>query len=97
MTAADKQEVDEQAEQRRITVWVFNARTSPPTSSGSTRLARRRRIPVVTVTETLVARDAPPSSNGRSHSCEALAQALQRGNGPMSGAGAAGGPPRIGA
>jgi zinc/manganese transport system substrate-binding protein len=53
VTAADKQTVDAQAEQRRIAVWVFNEQNVTPDVQRINAIARRRRIPFVTVTETL--------------------------------------------
>jgi len=53
VTAADKQVVDAQAEQRRIAVWVFNSQNVTPDVKRVNEIVRRRGIPVVSVTETL--------------------------------------------
>ncbi len=53
VTAADKQTVDRQAEGRQIAVWVYNSQNATPDVQRVTAIARRRGIPVVTVTETL--------------------------------------------
>jgi zinc/manganese transport system substrate-binding protein len=59
VTAADKQAVDEQASRRLIKVWVFNSQNVTPDVQRVNALAKQRRIPVATVTETL----APPSDS----------------------------------
>jgi zinc/manganese transport system substrate-binding protein len=53
VTAADKQEVDEQARKRQIAVWVFNSQNVTPDVQRVNELARASGIPVATVTETL--------------------------------------------
>jgi zinc/manganese transport system substrate-binding protein len=53
VSAADKQTVDAQAEQRRIAVWVFNSQNVTPDVQRINEIVRRRGIPVVPVTETL--------------------------------------------
>jgi zinc/manganese transport system substrate-binding protein len=53
VTAADKQAVDEQVSRRLIKVWVFNSQNVTPDVQRVTAIARRQRIPVATVTETL--------------------------------------------
>ncbi|MCW3034273.1 MAG: putative cation transporter periplasmic cation-binding protein [Solirubrobacterales bacterium] len=53
VTAADRQAVDAQAEQRRIAVWVFNSQNVTPDVQRVNEIVRRRRIPLVSVTETL--------------------------------------------
>jgi zinc/manganese transport system substrate-binding protein len=53
VTAQDKQTVDEQAEDRRIKVWVFNSQNVTPDVQRVNEIARARGIPIATVTETL--------------------------------------------
>jgi zinc/manganese transport system substrate-binding protein len=53
VTARDKRTVDEQAEDRRIKVWVFNSQNVTPDVQRVNELARAARIPIATVTETL--------------------------------------------
>ena len=59
VTAADKQAVDAQAEGRRIAVWVFNSQNVTPDVQRVNEIVRRRRIPLVAVTETL----SPPGAS----------------------------------
>jgi zinc/manganese transport system substrate-binding protein len=53
VTAQDKRTVDEQAEDKRIRVWVFNSQNVTPDVQRVNDIARARRIPIATVTETL--------------------------------------------
>jgi zinc/manganese transport system substrate-binding protein len=53
VTAADKQSVDEQASRRLIKVWVFNSQNVTPDVQRVNAIAKRQRVPVATVTETL--------------------------------------------
>jgi zinc/manganese transport system substrate-binding protein len=53
VTASDKQTVDEQARERQIEVWVFNSQNVTPDVQRINEIARRERIPIATVTETL--------------------------------------------
>ncbi|HEY2572047.1 MAG TPA: zinc ABC transporter substrate-binding protein, partial [Solirubrobacteraceae bacterium] len=53
VTAQDKQTVDDQARKRLIKIWVFNSQNVTPDVQRVTELARERRIPIATVTETL--------------------------------------------
>jgi zinc/manganese transport system substrate-binding protein len=53
VTAGEKQQVDEQASQHRIAVWVFNSQNVTPDVERVNGLARVAGIPVATVTETL--------------------------------------------
>src|SRR5436190_11748671 len=74
-TAADKTVVDDQIAHRLIKVWVYNSQNSTPDVKRITEAARKERIPVTTITETL----APPSANfqdWQSRQLEALAAAL---------------------
>jgi zinc/manganese transport system substrate-binding protein len=53
VTASDKQTVDSQARERQIKVWVFNSQNVTPDVQRINEIARRERIPIATVTETL--------------------------------------------
>jgi zinc/manganese transport system substrate-binding protein len=53
VSAADKQTVDQQAEQRAIRVWVYNSQNATPDVQRVTQLARAAHIPITSVTETL--------------------------------------------
>jgi zinc/manganese transport system substrate-binding protein len=53
VTAQDKQTVDEQAEDRKIEVWVFNSQNVTPDVQRVNEIAKTRGIPIATVTETL--------------------------------------------
>jgi zinc/manganese transport system substrate-binding protein len=52
-TAQDKATVDRQIAKREIAVWVFNSQNSTPDVQRLTNAARRKGIPVTTITETL--------------------------------------------
>jgi zinc/manganese transport system substrate-binding protein len=53
VTASDKQTVDRQVSERQIDVWVFNTQNVTPDVQRINEIARRERIPIATVTETL--------------------------------------------
>jgi len=53
VTAQNKRTVDEQAEARRISVWVFNSQNVTPDVQRVNEIARAKGIPIATVTETL--------------------------------------------
>jgi zinc/manganese transport system substrate-binding protein len=53
VTAQDKRMVDEQAEGRKIKVWVFNSQNVTPDVQRVNELAKGAGIPIATVTETL--------------------------------------------
>ncbi len=53
VTAQDKKTVDEQAEDRKVKVWVFNSQNVTPDVQRVNDIARAQGIPIVTVTETL--------------------------------------------
>jgi zinc/manganese transport system substrate-binding protein len=53
VTAQDKRTVDEQAEDRKIDVWVFNSQNVTPDVQRVNELAMAAGIPIATVTETL--------------------------------------------
>ena len=57
-TAADIRTIERQIAKREIKVWVFNRQNSTPDVARLTAAARKRRIPVVSITETL----SPPSA-----------------------------------
>ena len=77
VTAADKQTVDRQAQQRLIKVWVFNSQNVTPDVQRVSQLARAAGIPIATVTETL----SPASDSFQQwqvSELEGLARALAR-------------------
>jgi zinc/manganese transport system substrate-binding protein len=79
-TAADKTTIDNQVARRQIRVWVFNSQNSTPDVQRITDAARRRGIPVTTITETL----APASAtfqDWQTRQLAALAAALHRATG----------------
>ena len=53
VSAADKQTVDRQAEERSIRVWVYNSQNATPDVQRVNQLARAAHIPITTITETL--------------------------------------------
>src|SRR5215472_11878676 len=53
VSAAGKQTVDRQAEERSIEVWVYNSQNATPDVQRVNQLARAAHIPITTVTETL--------------------------------------------
>jgi zinc/manganese transport system substrate-binding protein len=59
VSASAKEAVDAQAQGRRIKVWVFNSQNVTPDVQRVNEIAAARRIPIVTVTETL----SPASEN----------------------------------
>jgi zinc/manganese transport system substrate-binding protein len=80
VTAADKQTVDRQAQQRLIKVWVFNSQNVTPDVQRVNQLARAVGIPIATVTETL----SPASDSFEQwqvSELEGLARALARATG----------------
>jgi zinc/manganese transport system substrate-binding protein len=52
-TAAEKTAIDRQIARKQIKVWVFNGQNSTPDVTRLTDAARRKGIPVTTITETL--------------------------------------------
>jgi zinc/manganese transport system substrate-binding protein len=52
-TAADKTTIDRQIARKQIKVWVFNSQNSTPDVTRLTDAARKKGIPVTTITETL--------------------------------------------
>jgi zinc/manganese transport system substrate-binding protein len=79
-TAADKTTIDRQIARREIKVWVYNSQNSTPDVARLTDAARKRGIPITTITETL----SPASASFQSwqvSQLEALAAALHRATG----------------
>jgi zinc/manganese transport system substrate-binding protein len=79
-TAADKTTIDRQIADRQIKVWVFNSQNSTPDVKRITDAARKRRIPVTTITETLVPASAS-FQDWQSRQLGALAAALAQATG----------------
>jgi zinc/manganese transport system substrate-binding protein len=79
-TAADKTTIDDQITARRIKVWVYNSQNSTPDVKRITDAARKKGIPITTITETLM----PPSASfqdWQAHQLESLAAALAKATG----------------
>jgi zinc/manganese transport system substrate-binding protein len=79
-TAADIATIDRQVARRQITVWVLNSQNSTPDVARITDAARKRGIPVTTITETL----SPATATFQAwqvHQLQALAAALHRSTG----------------
>jgi zinc/manganese transport system substrate-binding protein len=53
ITAADKQTVASQAQNRLIKVWVYNSQNVTPDVAAVTKIVKAQHIPIATVTETL--------------------------------------------
>jgi zinc/manganese transport system substrate-binding protein len=53
VSAKDKQTVDSQAQRRQIKVWIYNSQNATPDVQQINAIARARKIPIATVTETL--------------------------------------------
>ncbi len=53
VSAADKQTVDAQAQNKLIKVWVYNSQNATPDVQRVNQLARAAHIPITTITETL--------------------------------------------
>jgi zinc/manganese transport system substrate-binding protein len=79
-TAADKTTIDRQIAQGQIKVWVFNSQNSTPDAKRITDAARKRGIPVTTITETLVPTSAS-FQDWQSRQLGALAAALAQATG----------------
>jgi len=76
-TAADKTTIDRQIAQHTIKVWIFNSQNSTPDVQRLTDAARRKAIPVTTITETLTPASATFQA-WQSRQLEALRAALAR-------------------
>jgi zinc/manganese transport system substrate-binding protein len=79
-TAADITTIGDQIAHRRIKVWVFNSQNSTPDVERITDAARKRRIPVTTITETLTPASAM-FQDWQSRQLELLAAALHTATG----------------
>jgi zinc/manganese transport system substrate-binding protein len=79
-TAADKATIDRQVADKQIKVWVFNSQNSTPDVKRVTDAARRRGIPVTTITETLVPASAS-FQDWQSRQLRSLAAALAQATG----------------
>ena len=79
-TAGDKTTIDRQIGQKQIKVWVFNSQNSTPDVKRITDAARKRGIPVATITETLVPASAS-FQDWQSRQLQALAAALAQATG----------------
>jgi zinc/manganese transport system substrate-binding protein len=80
VTAGEKQTVDDQARKRLIKIWVLNSQNVTPDVQRVTEIARARRIPIASVTETL----APPGDSfeqWQAAELEGLARALHEATG----------------
>jgi zinc/manganese transport system substrate-binding protein len=79
-TASDKTTIDRQVATKQIKVWVFNSQNSTPDVQRITDAARKKGIPVATITETL----APASAGFQAwqvRELQALAAALAKATG----------------
>jgi zinc/manganese transport system substrate-binding protein len=79
-TAADLTTISRQIERRQVEVWVFNSQNSTPDVARITDAARKRNIPVTTITETL----SPASASFQAwqvRQLQALEAALHRATG----------------
>jgi zinc/manganese transport system substrate-binding protein len=79
-TAADKSTIDRQIAEKQIKVWLFNSQNSTPDVKRITDAARKRRIPVTTITETPVPASAS-FQDWQSGQLRALAAALAQATG----------------
>jgi zinc/manganese transport system substrate-binding protein len=79
-TAADRTTMDRQIARKRIKVWVFNSQNGTPDVKRLTDAARKRGIPVVEITETLVPSTAS-FQEWQSRQLQALVAALAQATG----------------
>jgi zinc/manganese transport system substrate-binding protein len=79
-TVADKTTVDRQIAKKQIKLWVFNSQNSTPDVSRITSAARKKGIPVSTITETLTPASASFEA-WQSRQLEAIAAALAKATG----------------
>jgi zinc/manganese transport system substrate-binding protein len=79
-TARDKSTIDRQIARRQIKVWVFNSQNSTPDVQRITDAARKKGIPVTTITETLTPTSAT-FQDWQSRQLQALAAALAKATG----------------
>jgi zinc/manganese transport system substrate-binding protein len=80
-TAADKTTIDRQIAKEQIKVWVFNSQNSTPDVARLTDAARKKGIPVTTITETLTPATAT-FQQWQVRQLKALVLALAKGVGP---------------
>jgi zinc/manganese transport system substrate-binding protein len=76
-TAADKRTIDRQIAARRIRVWIVNSQNRTPDVDRLTEAARKKGIPVVTITETIVPASAT-FQDWQARQLQSLAAALSR-------------------
>jgi zinc/manganese transport system substrate-binding protein len=79
-TVADKTTVDRQIAKKQIKIWVFNSQNSTPDVARITNAARKKGIPVATITETLVPASASFEA-WQSDQLKAIAAALAKATG----------------
>jgi zinc/manganese transport system substrate-binding protein len=79
-TARDLTTIDRQVSNRQIKVWVYNSQNSTPDVKRITDAAKKRHIPVTTITETLVPASATFQA-WQSNQLEALQRALHQATG----------------
>ena len=79
-TAKDKTTIDSQIAHRQIKVWVYNSQNSTPDVKRITDAARKKGIPVATITETLVPASAT-FQDWQSRQLRALQAALTKATG----------------
>jgi zinc/manganese transport system substrate-binding protein len=79
-TARDLTTIDRQVADRQIRVWVYNSQNSTPDVKRITDEAKKRHIPVTTITETLVPATATFQA-WQSNQLEALQRALHQATG----------------
>ena len=79
-TARDKTTIDRQIAHRQIKVWVFNSQNSTPDVQRITDAARKKGIPVTTITETLTPASAT-FQDWQSRQLQALVAALAKATG----------------
>jgi zinc/manganese transport system substrate-binding protein len=79
-TARDKTTIDRQIATKQIKVWVFNSQNSTPDVQRITEAARKKGIPIATITETLTPASVSFQS-WQSRQLEAIAAALAKATG----------------
>lgn len=80
VSAQDKQTVDRQVSGREVKVWVFNSQNATPDVQRVNELARAARVPIATVTETLLPASAS-FQQWQVSQLEALQSALRQATG----------------
>jgi zinc/manganese transport system substrate-binding protein len=79
-TASDKTTIDRQIARKQIKLWVFNSQNSTPDVQRITDAARKKGIPIATITETLTPA-AATFQGWQSRQLEAIAAALAKATG----------------